>query len=56
MDIKNNLDKYLKKYFEDLKLSIGVADLKEVYYVDILENIFQPYKDSIEVLITIIHI
>ena len=49
MDIKNNLDKYLKKYFEDLKLSIGVADLKEVYYVDILENIFQPYKDSIEV-------
>ena len=49
MDIKNNLDKYLKKYFEDLKLSIGVADLKEVYYGDILKNIFQPYKDSIEV-------
>jgi hypothetical protein len=49
MDIKNNLDKYLKKYFEDLNLSIGVANLKEVYYGDILDNIFQPYKDSIEV-------
>jgi len=49
MDIKNNLDKYLKEYFEDLNLSIGVANLKEVYYYDILVNIFQPYKDSIEV-------
>ena len=32
MDIKNNLDKYLKEYFEDLNLSIGVANHKEVSY------------------------
>ena len=43
-----DLNKLIKKYFNDLNLSIGINNLEDIEDYKILENLFQPFKDLVK--------
>ena len=42
-----DLNKLIKEYFNDLNVSVGINNLKDVDDIEILKNLFQPYKDFV---------